>query len=238
MKNLIAKRDVIARKLKKTPMAERKPIKDELQARRRAKSVLRESAHDYGLETLDEENRKGAWKFIRQMTFSTPKGDKNQLDLDTLNEFFATTVQTPGPQDDIQPTLGCDDQNSFQFRELEEREVLNLLNGIKIDTATGCDDIPGFLLKKIAPAIAPNIATIFNRSLASCSFPTNWKQANVSAVWKGKGSRTEPSNYRPISVLPVLGRLLEKAAATQLSKYCKENSIVGPTIWLSQQIKL
>ena len=57
VKNLIAKRDGIARKLKKTPMAERKPIKDELQqARRRAKSVLKRSARDYGLETLDEEN--------------------------------------------------------------------------------------------------------------------------------------------------------------------------------------
>ena len=167
------------------------------------------------------------------MTFSTPKGDKNQLDLDTLNEFFASTVQAPGPQADIQPTLGCDDHNSFQFRELEGREVLNLLNCIKIDTATGRDDIPGFLLKK-------------NRSLASCNFPTNWKQANVSAVWKGdrykKAVEPIPSNYRPVSVLLVLGRLLEKAAATQLSRYCEESSIVclkqyrraRPTIWIPQ----
>ena len=104
--------------------------------------------------------------------------------------------------------------------------MLKLLNDANSDTATGCDDIPGFLLKKIGPAIAPNITTIFNRSIASGEFPTNWKHANVSAVWKGKGSKSEPSNYRPISVLPVLGRLLEKAAAMQLGKYCEENSIV------------
>ena len=122
VKNLIAKRDGIARKLKKFPIAERKPIKDELQqGRRRAKSYLRRSARNYVLETLDEENRKGSWKFIRQMTFSTPKGDKNQLDLDMLNEFLATTVQAPGPQADIQPTLGCDARNATVFNSANWR---------------------------------------------------------------------------------------------------------------------
>ena len=150
VRDLIALRDGIARKLKETPVAERKPIKDELQqARRKTKSILRASAKSYGLETLNEENRKGAWRFIRQMTFSAPKGDRNRMDLNTLNEFFATTVQAPGPQVDVQPTPGCDGSNSFQLHELDGREVLNLLSAIKSDTATGCDDIPGFLLKKL-----------------------------------------------------------------------------------------
>ena len=227
VKDLIAQRDGIARKLKETPVAERKPIKEELQqARRKAKSIIRASAKSYGLETLCEENRKGSWRFIRQMTFSAPKGDRNRMDINTLNEFFATTVQATDLQSDAQPPPGCDNSNSFQLRELEGQEVLNLLNSIKSDTATGCDDIPGFLLKKIAAAVAPNIATIFNRSILAGEFPTTWKKANVSAVWKGKGSRSEPSNYRPVSVLPVLGRLLEKAIATQLGQYCEDNSIV------------
>ena len=55
-----------------------------------------------------------------------------------------------------------------------------------------------------------------------------WKKANVCPVWKGKGSKKDPSNYRPISVLPVLGRCFEKLAAAQLYNYCDNHDIIPP----------
>ena len=43
-------------------------------------------------------------------------------------------------------------------------------------------------------------------------FPNTWKMADIRAIYKQKGSKTDPNNYRPISVLPILGRTLEKLA--------------------------
>src|SRR2546425_1722984 len=52
-------------------------------------------------------------------------------------------------------------------------------------------------------------------------FPDQWKKANVTAIYKNKGSKSDVENYRPISVLPMLGRVLEKAVCTQLQQYCR-----------------
>jgi len=53
--------------------------------------------------------------------------------------------------------------------------------------------------------------------------------AEVRAIYKQKGSKTDPSNYRPaISVFPILGRTLEKLIATQLYNYCDEHNILPP----------
>ena len=74
-------------------------------------------------------------------------------------------------------------------------------------TASGHDGLPAYVLKELAPAIALNLSIIFNTSISKGVFPHDWKKANIAAVWKGKGVKMEPANYRPISVLPVLARV-------------------------------
>ena len=97
---------------------------------------------------------------------------------------------------------------------------------MKTRTATGPDGLPASLVKTLAPAIAPNITTIMNRSMEQGRFPALWKQANVAAVWKGKGSKSEAGNYRPISILPVLARVFERIIARQLADHCGANDII------------
>jgi hypothetical protein len=70
-----------------------------------------------------------------------------------------------------------------------------------------------------SPYLAPVIARIFNCSFAQNSFPEAWKRANVCPVYKGKGSKIEPGSYHLISILSVLERIFEKAAAAELYVY-------------------
>jgi len=94
------------------------------------------------------------------------------------------------------------------------------------NTATGHDGLPACFLKKTANTIAPHIAKILNSSISSGKFPDWWKKANISAVYKGKGSKKEATNYRPISVLPCLSRIFEKEIAKQLLSYCISKEII------------
>ena len=97
---------------------------------------------------------------------------------------------------------------------------------LKENSATGPDGLPASLLKRIATSIAPNITTILNHSLSCSAFPNSWKKANITPIWKEKGSKVDVGNYRPISVTPIIARLFERFCAKQLSTYCEAHQII------------
>ena len=82
-------------------------------------------------------------------------------------------------------------------------------------------------MREVALEIAEPLTYLCNFSLRSGSIPRDWKQSNVTAVYK-YGSRNDPSNYRPISVVPIIAKVLEKLVASQLNGYCEENQLLSP----------
>ena len=105
----------------------------------------------------------------------------------------------------------CDNVDLFTIQQLQVEEVKSRLECIKANTASGSDNITATVIKELAKEIAYNVTKIMNCSIATNSVPDQWKKANVKIIWKGKGSKDEPVNYRPISVLPILARVFEKA---------------------------
>ena len=88
-------------------------------------------------------------------------------------------------------------------------DILDQLRGLKIGKSVGLDDIsPGFL-KDGASIIAGPIAHIINLSITSETVPSSFKDARVSPIFK-KGARLDPGNYRPVSVLNVLSKILKR----------------------------
>ena len=81
--------------------------------------------------------------------------------------------------------------------------------------ASGADNIPAKALKVAAWQVAPSLAYLFNQSFQRGVFPTFWKTAKVTALPKGKDN-TLCDNFRPISVLPCLSKLMEKFENNQL----------------------
>ena len=57
-------------------------------------------------------------------------------------------------------------------------------------------------------------------------FPNEWKSAGVTPLYKNSGKRTEPTNYRPISVIPVVAKVFERIIYDQIYKYLTENSLL------------
>jgi hypothetical protein len=87
------------------------------------------------------------------------------------------------------------------------------------------DGISYRLLKIISSLIIEPLCTVFQHSLAEGAFPEVWKKATVIALYKGKGSRSLPECYRPISLCHCLGKLLETVIHTQLITFINGNQL-------------
>ena len=79
-------------------------------------------------------------------------------------------------------------------------------------------------MKLALPYIENLLAFLFNTSIETSQFPDSWKVARITPIFK-EGDKTEKSNYRPISVLPVISKLFEKLVFNQLYHYMKVNSL-------------
>ena len=80
------------------------------------------------------------------------------------------------------------------------------------------------ILKDCLPCIVKPLCHIINLSLTEGKIPDDWKSARVSPIFKG-GDAKDPLNYRPISILPVLSKVLEKLVFTQIYKYFDDNDL-------------
>ena len=101
--------------------------------------------------------------------------------------------------------------NSFKFSQISEE-------------ASGIDDLSGKFLKDGTDVLALPISQLCNLSISLSTFPQHCKIAKLKPQYK-KGSRTEPKNFRPISLLPLLSKLIEKTIHDQVQNYCNENNI-------------
>ena len=93
--------------------------------------------------------------------------------------------------------------------QAEFDRVLALCKDIKVSKSSGFDDISTRVFKDAFLALIPQLVHLFNLSFESGIFPDRWKRATIIPLFKG-GDKTEVSNYRPISLLPLPGKLLEK----------------------------
>ena len=115
----------------------------------------------------------------------------------------------------------------FNFRTIEVKEVRAAFAKIKTAKSFGIDNISSYFLKLALRFIENSLAFLFNTSIETSQFPDSWKVARVTPIFK-EGDKTEKSNYRPISVLPVISRLFEKLVFDQLYQYMKENGLFSP----------
>ncbi len=116
--------------------------------------------------------------------------------------------------------------SGFTFENINEQFICRNLRALKTNKAIGLDRVSARLLKDSANVLAPVLTNIFNRSLASSTYPDIWKCGKVTALFK-TGDRTDPNNYRPITVLPIVSKILEKAAHSQIYNYLQENKLLS-----------
>ncbi len=114
----------------------------------------------------------------------------------------------------------ANDNTQFRFRAPTEGEVLRIILRLNNTQALGVDGIPVAVLKQLAPVIAAPFAHLIRRSFETSTVPNGFKLARVTPVYKGRGKALDDvANYRPISILSSMSKIMERAALLQLSPH-------------------
>ena len=108
--------------------------------------------------------------------------------------------------------------NKFEFHAVTEQGIEKIVKHIPSNKAPGLDRVSAGVLKDILPATLPVIINLMNTSFASNCFAQVWKSAVVIPKLKS-GDRNGPENTRPISLLPIMSKVCEKAAHTQFMDF-------------------
>ena len=111
------------------------------------------------------------------------------------------------------------------FAPVSQLEVSNLISDLRTGTAAGFDNVPVDIVKKSADIISQPLTHIINLSIQTGSVPDQMKIARVIPIFKS-GDEALFSNYRPVSVLPVFSKLLEKAVYNRIMKYLTQHNIL------------
>ena len=174
--------------------------------------------------SFNPSNPKQFWKIAKLLnknSSSIPSLVKNGYTATTdsdkatmLNGFFSESFNTAQPPLSInqeEPLSYLEPSNFESIDDLlcTEDEVYEMIASLDTSKANGSDGICARMLKGTAHSITPVLTRLFNMSIESGIFPDKWKLSSVVPIPKG-GDHSNPSNYRPISLLSVISKMLER----------------------------
>ena len=93
--------------------------------------------------------------------------------------------------------------------QITPAKVAAIVTRLDPSKATGPDGIPVIVLQKCSPELSPILSRLFKKCISESCFPSSWKFPTVVPVFKNCGDRSNPRNYRPISLLPVISKVFE-----------------------------
>ena len=116
-------------------------------------------------------------------------------------------------KDKFKEFLNQNRNNTFGFKLITEKDVLEIIGSLKSKNSSGFDSISNNMLKSIKETISPILAIIINQSISTGIFPKRLKVAKILPLYK-KNDKSKLENYRPISLLPSISKIFEKILFT------------------------
>ena len=167
------------------------------------------------------------------MTINGQDCSNKEIIVEEFNTFFATVGEKI--EQNIRKHEGSHYRNyltndircNFAFHLIDNNATMRIIKNTRISTSKGHDGISSELLKLITNDISKCITVIINQSLTSGIFPNSLKIAKVTPIFKKENNKLI-TNYRPISVLPVISKIFETIIHEQLSEYFISNNLFCP----------
>ena len=193
-------------------------------------------------KTNKSTNSTQMWKEVTRYTKqSHDLADSSIFNAEMLNDHYAgisTDQNYTRPSTKIDDSLHCQNKN-----DISEEQVFYYLDKLKV-TATGLDKLPSWFLRLGAPFVANPLSKLFNMSLSSSIVPSQWKAALIRPLAKVKTPES-CSDFLPISITPVLSRVMEKwsfgilfipPSSLHLRSYLLQTNLHSDRVDLQQRI--
>ena len=208
-------------------------------ARNNVKTEMRKSKYSYekDLASKIKTDPKLFWSYVRskmktKSSLSQLKSPCGTLTNDNtekaglLNKFFASVFETEG-------TEALPDFPDREFAdiittvEITENTIMKAISKLKPSKSQGPDNIHPKLIKECSHQLLTPLKTIFVKSLEESKIPEVWRKANVTAIHKS-GDKTNPENYRPISLTSVPCKLMERLVRDTIMDHMEQNNLFSP----------
>lgn len=167
-----------------------------------------------------KKNPKGFWRYVNSQTKLSSGvsplqrkdgkiADDNAEKADILNTFFSSvyTKENLDNIPDIEPG-SMSDKVTINDVIITEELIKKKLLELNTDKAQGPDGIPAKVLKELSEDLVKPLYILFTKSITDMTIPNDWKKATVIPIFK-KGTKTDPGNYRPVSLTCILCKMLE-----------------------------
>lgn len=203
--------------------------------RKSVKKLLKECYDKYiqNIESQIPSNTKKFWSYVSSLKKTNfpncmSYGNKSTSEISEICNYFSehfksvyTVSSTTDEQNDLIDEVT---QNNLSEFSVTENEVFDLMVELDVNKGAGPDDVPSIFIKKCATSLSLPLSIIFNKSVAEGSFPTLWKKAQITPIFKS-GKKNMVENYRPISKLCIFEKLFERLIFKNLFLLVKSSII-------------
>lgn len=190
----------------------------------------------------------GTWRIIKSLLSSSNKSstipekvkhndclytDLNDI-TEQFNEYFANVGNnlaariTPHDENAYKKYLPLSISSSLFLVPISPFEVMQQIHSLKNKKSCGCDNIATYFVILAANVLANPLSILLNYSFEFGIFPECLKTAKIIPIFKS-GDKNEINNYRPISILSIFSKILEKLIAIRTRKFLEKHSILMPT---------
>ena len=143
-----------------------------------------------------------------------------------LNNYFASQSQDMFPDKQVPYCVPDREVPVINDIIITEEEVFKQLKLLNINKSSGSDGIPNKILKMIAIFVKEPLTKLFNKSLNNGKYPSVWKHAKITPIFKNKGTPSDIKSYRPISLLPSMSKIFEKIIFNRIYEHLTFNNLL------------
>ena len=144
---------------------------------------------------------------------------KNQAEF--FNKYFSSVFTR---SNDDPPTKDPNGMTEISDIEINEENVKKAIDRLREFSAPGPDKVTNKMIIELKNELAKPLAILFRKSLDESRIPDDWRLSNVTPVYK-KGSKSDPGNYRPVSLTSNMCKLMERVINLSLGDYLNKNVI-------------
>ena len=194
--------------------------------------------HEKKIAKNAKEDPRGFWGYLNskkncRTSIGPLKVDKKLIDQDqgiaeTLNDFFSSVFTKENL--DSMPKISSIKENIKPIGAVDTSptKIAEKLKNLKKFSAPGPDNIRSCIYIELADVISIPLSIIFHKSISTGIVPEQWKEANVTPIFK-KGSKSEPGNYRPISLTCIACKVMESLIKDTVVDHLTENELIFPS---------